>query len=58
MRVSLTLADTDWESIIVGNCENVQFLPRCEKKSIEIQVTKISNHVSKLDFEDEYGEIR
>lgn len=42
---------------IVRDSEISDFMQKRERKAIEIQITRVSKHISKFDFEDEYEEI-
>ena len=42
---------------IVDNTEKLAFKQKRERKAVEIQVTHVSKHISRFDFEDEYEEM-
>lgn len=56
MCISSALAERARGDILTTS-EEFEFFEKHQKKNVNLQITKITKHISKLDFEEEFEEI-
>ena len=58
MFLSSSLGEQAGGDILINqNDISDNYLIRHKRRSVQLQITKVSKHVSKFDFEEEYEEI-
>ena len=55
--ISSMLADEVRGDVLLSNGNIDEYVPKHKKMNVKLKITKITKHVSKFDFEEEYEEI-